>query len=96
MVSNGHGSCTDSIENRQSFEKRMAIYEISADSFRKIDETSFSSADLRERQDLQRLLRSQIDIVSPDTLVIAEEFSQWEDSNRQIDLPGRPLGKQSQ
>lgn len=66
----------------------MAIYEISSDKFRKIDETSFSNAGLRERQDLQRLLRSQIEIVSPDTLVIAEEFSQWEDSNRRIDLLG--------
>jgi hypothetical protein len=66
----------------------MAIYEISSHMFRKIDETSFSSAGLRERQDLQRLLRSQIEIVSPDTLVIAEEFSQWEDSNRRIDLLG--------
>lgn len=66
----------------------MAIYEISSDKFRKIGETSFSSAGLRERQDLQRLLRSQIEIVSPDTLVIAEEFSQWEDSNRRIDLLG--------
>ncbi len=43
---------------------------------------------LRERQDLQRLLRSQIETVSPNTLVIAEEFSQWEDSNRRIDLLG--------
>lgn len=66
----------------------MAIYEISSDRFRKIDETSFNQAGLRERQDLQRLLRSQIDIVSPDTLVIAEEFGQWEDSNRRIDLLG--------
>jgi len=66
----------------------MAIYEIAADQFRKIDEVSFSNVGLRERQDLQRLLRNQIDIVSPDTLVIAEEFSQWEDSNRRIDLLG--------
>ena len=66
----------------------MAIYEISADSFRKINETSFSSAGLRERQDLQRLLRGQVEIVAPDTLVIAEEFSQWEDSHRRIDLLG--------
>lgn len=66
----------------------MAIYEISSDKFRKIDETSFSSAGLRERQDLQRLLRTQIEIVSPDTLIISEEFSQWEDSNRRIDLLG--------
>ncbi|QDU15111.1 hypothetical protein CA11_29310 [Gimesia maris] len=66
----------------------MAIYEISSDQFRKINETSFSNAGLRERQDLQRLLRSQIEIVSPDILVIAEEFSQWEDSHRRIDLLG--------
>ena len=37
---------------------------------------------------MQRLLREQIDIVSPDTLVIAEEFGQWEDSHRRIDLLG--------
>ena len=59
----------------------MAIYEISSDKFRRIDETEFSNAGLRERQDLQRLLRNQIEIVAPDTLVISEEFSQWEDSN---------------
>ncbi len=66
----------------------MAIYEISSDKFRRIDETSFIDAGLRERQDLQRLLRRQIEIVSPDTLIISEEFSQWEDSNRRIDLLG--------
>jgi len=66
----------------------MAIYEISSDKFRKIEGTSFSSAGFRERQDLQRLLRSQIEIVAPDTLVISEEFSEWEDSNRRIDLLG--------
>ncbi|MEZ6056952.1 MAG: hypothetical protein R3C01_09620 [Planctomycetaceae bacterium] len=66
----------------------MAIYEISPDKFRKIDETSFGSVGLREREDLQRLLRTQIEIVSPETLVISEEFSRWEDSNRRIDLLG--------
>ena len=66
----------------------MAIYEISSDKFRKIDEILFSNAGLRERQDLQRLLRGQIEIVAPDTLVISEEFSEWEDSNRRIDLLG--------
>ncbi len=66
----------------------MAIYEISSDKFRKIDETSFSIAGLRERQDLQRLLRCQIEIVAPDTLVISEEFMEWQDSNRRIDLLG--------
>ncbi len=66
----------------------MAIYEIGSDRLRKIDETRFVEVGLRERTDLQRLLRGQIEIVSPDTLVISEEFSQWEDSNRRIDLLG--------
>jgi hypothetical protein len=64
----------------------MAIYELSADSFRRIPETTFREQGLQERQDLQRLLRTQIDIIAPDTLVIAEEFGEWEDSNRRIDL----------
>ncbi|KAF0247035.1 MAG: hypothetical protein FD180_152 [Planctomycetota bacterium] len=66
----------------------MAIYEITADKLRKIEETTFSAAKVRERADLQRLLRSQIEIISPDTLVIAEEFGEWEDSKRRIDLLG--------
>lgn len=66
----------------------MAIYEITNKSLRKIEATSFSKASVRERTDLQRLLRSQIDIVSPDTLIIAEEFGEWEDSRRRIDLLG--------
>lgn len=43
---------------------------------------------LRERTDLQRLLRDHIEAVSPDTLVIAEEFGEWTDSRRRIDLLG--------
>jgi len=48
----------------------MAIYEITTDQIRKIPEITFSLAGLRERNDLQRLLRSQFDVVSPDTLII--------------------------
>jgi hypothetical protein len=66
----------------------MPIYEITKDKLREIEATSFSAAGKRERADLQRLLRSQIEIISPDTLIIAEEFSQWEDSRRRIDLLG--------
>lgn len=69
----------------------MAIYEITSNQLRKIEETTFSSAGVRERGDLQRLLREQVGIISPDTLVIAEEFCEWEDSKRRIDLLG--LGK---
>jgi hypothetical protein len=66
----------------------MPIYEITKDQIRTVTETSFGKAGVRERTDLQRLLREQIQIVSPDTLVIAEEFGDWEDSRRRIDLLG--------
>lgn len=66
----------------------MPIYEITKDKLREIEATSFSAAGKRERADLQRLLRSQIEIISPDTLIIAEEFGEWEDSRRRIDLLG--------
>jgi hypothetical protein len=66
----------------------MALYEITAESFNKIPETSFDVAGVRERLDLQRLLRKQIDVISPDTLVVAEEFGEWEESKRRIDLLG--------
>lgn len=71
----------------------MAIYEITKDQIRTVAETSFSKAGVRERGDLQRLLREQIQIVSPDTLVVSEEFGEWEDSRRRIDLLG--LDKQA-
>lgn len=69
----------------------MAIYEITKNQIRIVSETSFSKAGVRERGDLQRLLRDQIHIVSPDTLVVSEEFGDWEDSRRRIDLLGRDV-----
>ena len=64
----------------------MAIYEILADGFRSIEETSFSAEGIRERADLQRLLRTKVEVISPETLVISEEFGEWQDSRRRIDL----------
>jgi hypothetical protein len=69
----------------------MPIFEITQSAIRKISETTFSATGIRERGDLQRLLRSNVDVVSPDTLVIAEEFGDWEDSKRRIDLLGLDL-----
>lgn len=66
----------------------MAIFEIQKDQIRQIEETTFGEAGIRERADLQRLLRSQIAVISPETLVISEEFGEWEDSKRRIDLLG--------
>ena len=66
----------------------MAFYELTSDCLRAIPDTTFSAAGIRERADLQRILRSQIEIIAEDTLIIAEEFGDWEDSNRRIDLLG--------
>ena len=66
----------------------MAIYKLNSDSLSLLEETTFESEELLERRDLQRLLRQQPEIVSPNTLIIAEEFGEWEDSRRRIDLLG--------
>ncbi|MBE7464243.1 MAG: hypothetical protein HS116_12260 [Planctomycetes bacterium] len=66
----------------------MAIFELSRDGVAKVSEVTFGEAGVRERADLQRVLRENVHIVSPDTLVIAEEFGDWEDSRRRVDLLG--------
>lgn len=66
----------------------MAIYEIKSDRIEPIAPTTFGLAGVRERHDLQRLLRQRIDIVAPDSLIIAEEFGEWDESKRRIDLLG--------
>jgi len=66
----------------------MPIFEMTKDAIRKLPETSFGAAGVLERADLQRLLRSEIGVISPNTLILSEEFSEWEDSSRRIDLLG--------
>lgn len=39
-----------------------------------------------EKQNLQQIIKQQIDVLSSDLLVISEEFCEWEDSKRRIDL----------
>ncbi|CTQ55193.1 hypothetical protein LP7551_03734 [Roseibium album] len=65
----------------------MPIYEFSHEKILPLHKTTFSEKQLHERRDLQRLLRENISVIAPDTLVIAEEYSEW-DSRRRIDLLG--------
>jgi RecB family endonuclease NucS len=67
---------------------KMPIFEINQDKFDRLQPTTFSSQGVRERGDLQRLLRDQVEIVAPDVLIVSEEFGEWEDSKRRIDLLG--------
>jgi hypothetical protein len=64
----------------------MPLYQITDQSFRAIPEASFAEMGIGERADLQRLLRSQIDVLGDDLFVLTEEFGDWEDSKRRIDL----------
>jgi len=64
----------------------MAIYNFTDNELAKVELTSFSSEGILERSHLQAALKEQIEIISPDSLVIAEEFSEWSGSRRRIDL----------
>ena len=64
----------------------MTLFEMRDELFRPITEASFSEMNVRERGDLQRLLRTQIEVIDDELYVLAEEFSDWEDSKRRIDL----------
>lgn len=65
----------------------MPIYRIQDNNIVRMNETSFSEQKVKER-DLQNMLKSHIDAISKGTLVVAEEFGDWEDSSRRIDLLG--------
>lgn len=64
----------------------MPIYELGNTGIKRLQKTTFADRGIRERQDIQRLLRDQIEIVSDQTMVIAEEFGDWDESRRRIDL----------
>ena len=64
----------------------MAIYEITSDSLKALERTDFASQGFRERTDLQRLIRDQIEVLDSELLVIGEEFGDWDESRRRIDL----------
>ncbi|MCK5132002.1 MAG: hypothetical protein KAR40_07610 [Candidatus Sabulitectum sp.] len=64
----------------------MALFNFSDDSLKKIETTTFDSEGILERKHLQAGIKKNIDTIAPNTLVIAEEFSEWTDSKRRIDL----------
>ena len=67
----------------------MGLYAISDGKLIEQKPSSFEELSIRERADLQRLLRNQPDALGEDLKIIAEEFGSWDDSRRRIDLLGR-------
>jgi hypothetical protein len=66
----------------------MAIYRMTGNELEALEETTFADVSVSERGDLQRLLKRKIEIIAPGILIVSEEFSDWEDSRRRIDLLG--------
>jgi len=66
----------------------VPIYEFDQNGIIRVEETTFSLGGLQERRDLQRLLRDHVEVIAPETLVVSEEFGDWEESRRRIDLLG--------
>jgi hypothetical protein len=64
----------------------VPLYEITGDGLVHHENVTFAELELLERAHLQRLLRDDIRVLAEDLLVVAEEFGQWEDARRRIDL----------
>ena len=64
----------------------MPVYRVTEEDFEPLDRTSFEAEKLRERDDIQRRLRDRPEILEGGLFILAEEYSDWEDSNRSIDL----------
>lgn len=64
----------------------MALFELTGESLTAISETSFDVEGIYERRDLQRHLKKNISVLAPDLMVIAEEYGDWVDSLRRVDL----------
>lgn len=64
----------------------MALYHIGDNTLTPIRKTAFEHEALRERQDIQRLLKENIEVLEDDLLVISEEYGEFEESRRRIDL----------
>ncbi|GAB3729869.1 hypothetical protein GCM10028862_08660 [Luteimonas pelagia] len=71
----------------------MPFFEVGTNALVQMQRGTLAEAEIHERRDLQRLLRAHICDLVPDILVTAEEFGEWEDSRRRIDLLG--LDKQA-
>ena len=64
----------------------MAIFEVTDSGLEPHSPAQFAGLGIYERQDLQRLLRHQPSALGEDLYIVAEEFGQWADARRRIDL----------
>ncbi len=64
----------------------MPIFHVMPNELKPLAATTFGAEAMMERKDIQRLLREQITALDERLMVISEEFGDWLDSTRRIDL----------
>ena len=64
----------------------MSVYRITKEKFEELETTSLEAQGILERSDMQRLLRDQPGVIEEDLFILAEEYGDWEESRRRIDL----------
>lgn len=64
----------------------MPIFQVTPEALQPLSQTTFGAEGIMERRDIQRMLREQISVLDERLMVIAEEFGDWLDSARRIDL----------
>lgn len=66
----------------------MPLFTLKDKQIAAVKSTQFGAEGIQERTDLQAALRDDINVISPDTMVLSEEFSGWTEGTRRIDLLG--------
>ena len=64
----------------------MSIWELQDDAIKPVDTTAFATEGVLEQGHLQKVLAKNIAAIDPQLLVIAAEYSAWQDSRRRIDI----------
>lgn len=64
----------------------MSLFELSTNELIPMQRTSFEAENLHERRDIQRLMKDNISAIDENILVIAEEFGEWSEGGRRIDM----------
>ena len=64
----------------------MTLFTINENKLEPVSETSYAQEAILERKHLQSLLKQHIAQLGDDLMVLCDEFSNWQDSSRRIDI----------
>lgn len=64
----------------------MALFQVTEAGIQRVAEVSFAAEGVLERSDIQQWIRKTPGVFGESLLIISEEFGDWEDSRRRIDL----------